>query len=260
MTDRDTTDSQSTQQPVMMPAYFPQPADEIDLFELLEQLWRGKITILGTMALALAVGTGASVLSIKPPTTPSTEHTVSTTFTHVIYPVLAQQNCGGNIACLDAHANRDLSRFIGADWHLSDNELRLVTDSPLSAKQYDEHLNSIVDAATGNSLTDARLELAVISDTRAEIIKLNELNPEFRGTALLAGNWQNAMRVTAAIESGTPVITFKPVTISPPEPPEPQKSKTPIIMAMSLILGCMLGSVIVLFKNALQSRRRQGTA
>jgi hypothetical protein len=57
MTDRDTNDSKSAQQPVMMPAYFPQPSDEIDLFELLEQLWRGKLTILGTMVLALALGT-----------------------------------------------------------------------------------------------------------------------------------------------------------------------------------------------------------
>ena len=85
MTDRDTNDSKSAQQPVMMPAYFPQPSDEIDLFELLEQLWRGKLTILGTMVLALAIGAGASVLSIKPPATPSTEYTVSTAFMHVFF-------------------------------------------------------------------------------------------------------------------------------------------------------------------------------
>ena len=38
MTDRDINDSKAAQQPVMMPAYVPQPSDEIDLFELVEQL------------------------------------------------------------------------------------------------------------------------------------------------------------------------------------------------------------------------------
>ena len=41
MTDRDINDSKAAQQPVMMPAYFPQPSDEIDLFELVEQLCEG---------------------------------------------------------------------------------------------------------------------------------------------------------------------------------------------------------------------------
>jgi capsular polysaccharide biosynthesis protein len=251
MTDRDTNDSKSAQQPVMMPAYFPQPSDEIDLFELLEQLWRGKLTILGTMVLALALGAGASVLSIKPPATPSTEYTVSTTFTHMLFSILAQQNCGGKSECLDAQANRDLSGFIGADWLLSGNELRLVTDSPLSEEQYNEQLSSIINVVSGKILTDARAELALINGA---------LNTVMLSTERVATSVLNATRVITSIESGTPVIAFKPVTISPPEPPKPAKSKTPIILVMSLILGSILGSVIVLFKNALQSRRKQSSA
>lgn len=245
MTERDTTDSQSTQQPVMMPAYFPQPADEIDLFELLEQLWRGKFTILGTMVLALAVGAGVSVLKIIPP---ATSYTVSTTFTHVIYPIVAQQDCGGNKACLDGFANQSLSLLIDGNWGFSDNKLSLVTDSPLSEEQYDAQLTAVTNAATDEIFIRARSERILINES---------LNPALLGTERVATSLLNATRVMANIESGTPAISFEPVVISPPTQP---KSKTPSIIAMSLVLGCIFGSVIVLLRNALQSRREQSSA
>ena len=260
MTDRDMNDSKAAQQPVMMPGYFPQPSDEIDLFELVEQLWRGKFTILGTMVLALAFGAGVSVFSVKPTALLSTEYTVSTTFRHMLHPILAQQMCGSDASCLDDLANRDLSKFIGDDWLLSDGILHSHTDLPFSAQQYDEQLTSIVDAATDKILTDARSELVMISAARAEIVRVNKLNPAFRGTERFAENWLNATRVITAVTSGTPAISFKPVTISSPKEPKEPKDKTLIIIAVSVILGGMLGSIIVLFKSALESRRKQNSA
>jgi capsular polysaccharide biosynthesis protein len=265
MTDRDTNDSKAAQQPVMMPVYFPPPQDEIDLFELVEQLWRGKFTILGTMVLALVFGAGVSVFSVKstasvkPTALLSTEYTVSTTFRHLLYPILAQQICRGSVPCLDDQANRDLSKFIGDDWLLSDGNLSITTDLPFSAQQYDEQLTSIVDAATDKILTDARSELVIISAAHAEIIRINKPNPAFSGTQRFAENWLNATRVITAVTSGTPAIAFKPVTISSPKEPKEPKDKTLIIIAMSVILGGMLGSITVLFKNALESRRKQSS-
>ena len=90
-----------------------------------------------------------------------------------------------------------------------------------------------------------------------EIIRMNELNPAFRGTERFVENWLNATRVITAVTSGTPAIAFKPVTISSPKEP---KDKTLIIIAVSVILGGMLGSIIVLFKSALESRRKQNSA
>ena len=97
-------------------------------------------------------------------------------------------------------------------------------------------------------LTDARLELALINKA---------LNSAVLGTEHVATSLLNATRVVSTIESGTPAISFDPVLISPPTQP---KSKTPMIMAMSLIHGCLLSSVIVLLKNALGSRRKKSTA
>jgi capsular polysaccharide biosynthesis protein len=245
MTDRDTNDSKSAQQPVMMPAYFPQPSDEIDLFELLEQLWRGKLTILGTMVLALTLGGGASVLNIIPP---ATGYTVSTTFTHILYPIVAQQDCEGSRKCLDGFANQSLSLLIDDNWLLSGNKLSLVTESPLSEEQYDAQLTAVTNAATDKVFIEARSELILINES---------LNPALLSTERVATSLLNATRVMATIESDSPAISFEPVLISPPTQP---KSKTPNIMAMSLILGSILGSIIVLLRNALQSRRQQSTA
>ena len=244
MTDRDTNDSKAAQQPVMMPAYFPQPSDEIDLFELVEQLWRGKLTILSTMVLALAFGAGVCLLKGSPP---ATDHTVSTTFTHVIYPIVAQQDCQGKMKCLNDFANQSLSLLIDENWLLSDKQLSLVTDSPLSEEQYDAQLTAVTNAATDEIFIRARSELILINES---------LNPALLGTERVATSLLNATRVMATIESGTPAISFEPVIISPPTQP---KSKTPIIIAVSLVLGCIFGSVIVLLRNALQSRREQST-
>ena len=244
MTDRDTNDSKAAQQPVMMPAYFPQPSDEIDLFELVEQLWRGKLTILSTMVLALAFGAGVSVLKIIPPVT---DYTVSTSFKYAVYPVMAQQNCGGDTACLDVFANQWLSLLIDENWRLSGNKLSLVTDSPLSEEQYDVQLTAITNTATDTVFSEARSELILINES---------LSPALLGTERVATSLLNATRVMSTIESGTTAISFEPVIISPPTQP---KSKTPIIIAVSLVLGCIFGSVIVLLRNALQSRREQST-
>jgi hypothetical protein len=245
MTDRDTNDSKPAQQPVMMPAYFPPPQDEIDLFELVEQLWRGKFTILSTMVLALAFGAGVCLLKGSPP---ATGHTVSTTFMHAIYPIVAQQDCEGNKACLDGFANQSLSLLIDGNWLLSGNKLSLVTDSPLSEEQYDAQLTALTNAATDEIFIRARSELILINES---------LNPALLGTERVATYSLNAARVMAYIESGTPAISFEPVVISPPTQP---KSKTPIIIAISQVLGCIFGSVIVLLRNALQSRREQSSA
>ena len=59
------------------------------------------------------------------------------------------------------------------------------------------------------------------------------------GTERVAKSVLDATRVIKSIEASTPVMAFKPVTLSPSEP---AKSKTPIIFYKSLLFGSMLGS------------------
>jgi uncharacterized protein involved in exopolysaccharide biosynthesis len=248
MSDQETRASNAPQQPVMVPTYFAQPSDEIDLFELAEQLWRGKFIIVTTVVLALCVG--GAVRFLRTPQ-PGTDYTVAAEFTHTVYPVLAQQNCEGNMGCLNSFANQALAQFIESDWALAGSSLNLITESPLEEAQYEAQLTAVGKALTEQTLADARAELSLINES---------LNPALLGTERIATSVLNATRVITALESGDSTITFKSVIISPPQDPEQPASKTRIILAMSLILGAVGGAVIVLTRNGFQNRRSKSAA
>jgi len=245
MSDQETRASNAPQQPVMVPTYFAQPSDEIDLFELAEQLWRGKFIIVMTVVLALSVGGAVSLLRTPQP---GTDYTVAAEFTHTVYPVLAQQNCGGNMGCLNSFSNQALAQFIESDWALAGSSLNLITESPLEEAQYEAQLTAVGKALTEQTLADARAELSLINES---------LNPALLGTERIATSVLNATRVITALESGDSAITFKSIVISPPTTPA---SKTRIILAMSLILGAIGGAFIVLIRNGFQNRRSKSAA
>ena len=245
MSDQETRASNAPQQPVMVPTYFAQPSDEIDLFELAEQLWRGKFIIVMTVVLALSVGGAVSLLRTPQP---GTDYTVAAEFTHTVYPVLAQQNCAGNMECLNSFSNQALAQFIESDWALAGSSLNLITESPLEEAQYEAQLTAVGKALTEQTLADARAELSLINES---------LNPALLGTERIATSVLNATRVITALESGDSAITFKSIVISPPTTPA---SKTRIILAMSLILGAIGGAFIVLIRNGFQNRRRKSAA
>ena len=245
MSDQETRASNAPQQPVMVPTYFAQPSDEIDLFELAEQLWRGKFIIVMTVVLALSVGGAVSLLRTPQP---GTDYTVAAEFTHTVYPVLAQQNCAGNMECLNSFSNQALAQFIESDWALAGSSLNLITESPLEEAQYEAQLTAVGKALTEQTLADARAELSLINES---------LNPALLGTERIATSVLNATRVITALESGDSAITFKSIVISPPTTPA---SKTRIILAMSLILGAIGGAFIVLIRNGFQNRRSKSAA
>ena len=245
MSDQETRASNAPQQPVMVPTYFAQPSDEIDLFELAEQLWRGKFIIVMTVVLALSVGGAVSLLRTPQP---GTDYTVAAEFTHTVYPVLAQQNCAGNMECLNSFSNQALAQFIESDWAFAGSSLNLITESPLEEAQYEAQLTAVGKALTEQTLADARAELSLINES---------LNPALLGTERIATSVLNATRVITALESGDSAITFKSIVISPPTTPA---SKTRIILAMSLILGAVGGAFIVLIRNGFQNRRRKSAA
>jgi len=245
MSDQETRASNAPQQPVMVPTYFAQPSDEIDLFELAEQLWRGKFIIVMTVVLALSVGGAVSLLRTPQP---GTDYTVAAEFTHTVYPVLAQQNCAGNMECLNSFSNQALAQFIESDWAFAGSSLNLITESPLEEAQYEAQLTAVGKALTEQTLADARAELSLINES---------LNPALLGTERIATSVLNATRVITALESGDSAITFKSVVISPPTTPA---SKTRIILAMSLILGAIGGAFIVLIRNGFQNRRSKSAA
>jgi len=245
MSDQETRASNAPQQPVMVPTYFAQPSDEIDLFELAEQLWRGKFIIVMTVVLALSVGGAVSLLRTPQP---GTDYTVAAEFTHTVYPVLAQQNCAGNMECLNSFSNQALAQFIESDWAFAGSSLNLITESPLEEAQYEAQLTAVGKALTEQTLADARAELSLINES---------LNPALLGTERIATSVLNATRVITALESGDSAITFKSIVISPPTTPA---SKTRIILAMSLILGAIGGAFIVLIRNGFQNRRSKSAA
>ena len=80
-----------------------------------------------------------------------------------------------------------------------------------------------------------------------------ELNDALMSTERVATNILNAMRIIKAIDSGQKPISFGLVAIKKTWP------KVPLVLALSILLGGMIGVVFVLFNNSIRKRKESAS-
>jgi len=220
--------------------------DEIDLFELFQTLWDGKWLISAFVVLATLIGFGYSQVA-------QPKYDVSVPFRVNVYSVLSQQICESNNQnqkdwrASDCLADGTLSYFLerlGSGWSLSakSDAITYATSTPSSVDTYEDALSNAL-ISTNEALKDEAIsELASIESLS---------NDNVLATERVATNMLNAKRVVLSLESGQNSISFGSVSVVKSSP------KVPLILALSVVLGGMVGVFFILVRNAITKRKEQ---
>ena len=211
--------------------------DEIDLFEFFETLWDGKWLISAFVALATLIGFGYSQVA-------QPKYDVSVSYTPNVYSVSAQQTCGRNIGCMESEAVKRFISLLGNSWSKDkkSSTLSLSTMSPLEQSDYEVQIEQASTALTTEVFVEATTELALIQ---------TELTDALLSTERVATNMLNAKRVIQSIDNGQSAITFGSVSVVKSSP------KVSLILALSVVLGGMIGVFFILVRNAITKRKEQ---
>lgn len=226
----------------------PRKDDEIDLFELVEDLWAGKWLISAFVAVATLIGFG--YLQVAQP-----KYDVSAPFRVNVYSVLSQQICESNNQnqkdwrASDCLADGTLNYFLegldsGSRWSLNAKRSAFIhtTSTPASVDAYEDALSNALIS------TNEMLKREAIS----ELDSIESLsNDNVLATERVATNMLNAKRVVLSIDSGQNAISFGSISIVKSSP------KPRSIFALSAVLGVLIGMSSVLIRTAITKRKEQ---
>jgi hypothetical protein len=200
--------------------------DEIDLFEIVEILWKSKWVIIASVFLSLVIAT--AYLAYKP----------------IVYLYTVPYSSGFNI---------ESNRF---QQHLSDSSLSfsldakkkvisLASDDSLLAEAISIETNLISDNMTQALQNDARYKLQLLSDDTPIAIL---------GTETAAKDFISANTLLNKINNGEKTILFQPVVKSVKSP------KTSLVLALSVIGGGMMGLLLVFMLRMIAAYKKQQVA
>ena len=216
--------------------------DEIDLFEFFETLWDGKWLITAFVVLATLIGFGYSQVA-------QPKYNVSVSYRVSVYSVLSQQICESYTQNQknDCLANGTLGYFVerlGGGWSLNSkgNAITFSTPTPSAVNAYEDILSNALTSTNEALRSEAISELASIESVS---------NENVLATERVATNMLNAKRVVQSIDNGQSAITFGSVSVVKSSP------KVPPILALSVVLGGMIGAFFILVRNVITKRKEQ---
>jgi len=174
---------------------------------------------------------------------------VSVSFAVKLYSVSAQQICEGEVSnvveCVQKEVSKQLMEDLDSDWNLiKKSNLVLSTEAPLNVKTYNDVFDKLNQTITNQIYNEALDEVTLIK---------TELNDALMSTERVANNILNATRIIKAIDSGQKAISFGFVAIKKTSP------KVPLVLALSILLGGMIGVVFVLVKNTIRKRKESAS-
>ena len=244
--------------------------DEIDLFELFQTLWDGKWLISAFVAIALLVGSAflllkdavyESKLIYSVDTIPPfyEENKVSTDFQNKFYSVSVFEEWKKN--------NGDTS-LVFDDFSATE-----VVDGFVLSKDEDKQLATLASEKKGSSFVLVKSNQLPILDDFFEyathingllkneyVIRAKEelkiIDARFKDLGSADSNIVDTVlsidRYIVTAEKGA-----KALTIQHPTMPKKVSPKSSLILAMSLVLGGMVGVFFILVRNAITKRKEQ---
>lgn len=205
--------------------------DEINLSELFEALWKGKLLIGTFILLGTLVGFGYAQVA-------QPKYNVSVKYITNIYSIHAHQTCGKQIKCLERVAKRRFLYLLEGDWG---SKLSFSTSSPKHVKEYEAQLERATVMLNNKIFSEAKNEIDIIQ---------TELSDPMISTDNIAQQMLYAKRIVKFINDGQSVISFSSVSIIKSSP------KMPKILALSVILSSMIGMFIVLIRYNIKKRKQ----
>jgi capsular polysaccharide biosynthesis protein len=221
---------------LLMSEVRPPYDDEIDLFELFETLWDGKWLISAFVVLATLIGFGYSQVA-------QPNYKVSVPYRVNISSVFSQQMCNSKDCLADGTLNILLESLSG-EWEVSAKykTITLMTLSPFSLNKYETIFSDALSRVTESIRNEAASELASIESIS---------NANMLATERVATNMLNAKRIIQSIDNGQSAMTLGFVSVSKTSP------KVPLILALSVVFGGMIGVFFILVRNAIRKRKKQ---
>ena len=203
--------------------------DEIDLIELFEILWNGKLFILTATILATIVGL-AYALFTKPVYVP--KYKISVPYVNVI--------------SYGSSNETKLGFILDSSWTLEGSQFTKTEMNPVDAKTYLSQLENANNALTVEVLSEVELELRFLKKSVEEMVQL-------ASSETFISNFLNVRRLSFNIENGAKVMRFGDVSINEIKP---QPSKDNLKIALAFVLGLFASMAFVLIRSAFEQRRR----
>jgi capsular polysaccharide biosynthesis protein len=215
----------------------PEYNDEIDLFDIFETIWQGKFIILTTVVLTLLGAVG--YINLTP-----IKYQIEVPYTVQLHSLESQQLCGGNYKCLDAATRKLIHQASSPSISGGNKASSWVL---ISMDQSDSELIKERLAAASVSVTSA---INYEAQTEFELIS-NQLPSELLTTERVATSYLNAKRLLDKIARGVEsvVVTEPTVTIISP--------KTKLVVALSIVIGGMMGIFLVFLRKGAESYRKR---
>jgi len=199
--------------------------DEIDLFELIETLWKEKALIILFTVVAAIGGTGYAFLA-------SPEYSVSVNYT--VNPKMPASDASDAAIRLFAQ--------LPAGWgkEKKSNAAVLTTLTPESVTQYTNLFSGLERSISKELLSEAKSNVEMI---------INDLPQTLQSTEAVAQQMLQSKQTIRALSEEGRSMTFSRPIISQTAP------KKTLIMALSVMLGGMVGVMFVLIRSAMRNRK-----
>ena len=214
--------------------------DEIDLVELILELWKGKVLILACVLVCFCLAF-VYVKGIA-----KTQYTVSASYTVNLFSGEVFSLCRQDQRCLDTRVAHQLGNELTGSWSIDDRSssiTRHIGAAPKNTNAYASEFEQANDKLTQSFLKAAKEELAIVTS----------LSSDLRNTETVAESVLHAKRMIYQIENGgVKALTLTTPTVQKKSP------KVALILVISVLLGGMLGVFAVLMKKfvaELKSRR-----
>ena len=203
--------------------------DEIDLIELFEILWNGKLFILAVTILATIVGFAYAQFT-KPVYVPSYK---------IAVPYV-------NVISYGSPNETKLGFILDSSWSLEGSQFTKTEINLVAAKTYLSQLEKVNNALTAEVLNEAEQELRFLKKSVEEMV-------QFTFSERMMFDILGIERLIFKLENGAKAIRLGDLSIAESTPPS---SKDNLKIALAFVLGLFVSMAFVLIKNAFQQRRR----
>ena len=203
--------------------------DEIDLIELFEILWNGKLFILTVTILATIVGFVYAQFT-KPVYVPNYKITV---------PYV-------NVISYGSSNETKLGFILDSSWTLEGSQFAKTEINPVDAKTYLSQLENVNNELTAEVLSEAELELRFLKKSVEEMVQLTF-------SERMMFDILGIERLIFKLENGVKAIRLGDLSIAESMPPS---NKDKLKIALAFVLGLFASMAWVLLRHALAQRQK----
>ncbi len=212
---------------------------DIDLSQLIFEIWNYKFPILIIVFISMICGVGMNYSKIN-----KTEFTINIPYSVLYHSSRVVDLCNvGNLACLNKLSSDALIRLIGYNWDY-DAKKKIIfstTSSPLTIENYSDKFNKINQIITNEILKSTIYEINEIEKT---------MDPENLKNSVFIEKYMKIKKLNYAINNGEkafffgyPSIKKKPIEIFP-------------IIVFSFLVGIFIAFIYVSINVNLLSRKK----